>query len=68
MAEREPRTVFGGRLGTYRYMDMHQAIGAALNAVDAEVMPLLKQFGHFWPKRHNRYELAPDRERTFGIG
>jgi len=47
LAEREPRTVFGGRLGTYRYMDMHQAIGAALKAVDAEVVPLLKQFGHF---------------------
>jgi hypothetical protein len=26
---------------------MHQAIGAALKAVDAEVVPLLKQFGHF---------------------
>jgi UDP-galactopyranose mutase len=23
--------LFGGRLGTYRYLDMHQAIGAALN-------------------------------------
>jgi UDP-galactopyranose mutase len=46
MAEREPRTVFAGRLGTYRYMDMHQAIGAALKALDAEILPLLRQFGH----------------------
>jgi UDP-galactopyranose mutase len=46
MAEQEPRTIFGGRLGTYRYLDMHQAIGAALKAVDAEVVPRLRQFGH----------------------
>jgi len=26
----EPNVIFGGRLGTYRYLDMHQAIGAAL--------------------------------------
>jgi UDP-galactopyranose mutase len=29
-AEAEPNVLFGGRLGTYRYLDMHQAIGAAL--------------------------------------
>lgn len=29
-AEAEPNVYFGGRLGTYRYLDMHQAIGAAL--------------------------------------
>jgi UDP-galactopyranose mutase len=46
LAAREPRTVFGGRLGTYRYMDMHQAIGAALRATEVEVVPTLKQFGH----------------------
>jgi UDP-galactopyranose mutase len=27
-----PKVFFGGRLGTYRYLDMHQAIGAALKA------------------------------------
>lgn len=36
----EPRTIFGGRLGTYRYLDMHQAIGAALKSFDRELMPL----------------------------
>jgi len=46
LATHEPRTVFGGRLGTYRYMDMHQAIGAALRATEVEVVPMLKQFGH----------------------
>lgn len=30
LAEREPNVHFGGRLGTYRYLDMHQAIAAAL--------------------------------------
>jgi UDP-galactopyranose mutase len=25
-------TIFGGRLGHYKYIDMHQAIGAALKA------------------------------------
>ncbi len=46
VAKAEPRVIFGGRLGTYRYMDMHQAIGAALKAIDAEVVPRLKQFRH----------------------
>lgn len=34
LAEREPNVHFGGRLGTYRYLDMHQAIGAALKEWD----------------------------------
>jgi UDP-galactopyranose mutase len=36
-AEAEPNVHFGGRLGTYRYWDMHQAIGAALKAYENEV-------------------------------
>ena len=34
---------FGGRLGTYRYLDMHQAIGAALSAWDQQIGPRLTQ-------------------------
>lgn len=30
LADKEPNVFFGGRLGTYRYLDMHQAISAAL--------------------------------------
>jgi len=30
LAQQVPNVHFGGRLGTYRYLDMHQAIGAAL--------------------------------------
>ena len=26
----EPGVLFGGRLGTYKYLDMHMAIGSAL--------------------------------------
>jgi UDP-galactopyranose mutase len=36
-----PNVLFGGRLGTYRYLDMHQAVGAALKAFEVRVLPLL---------------------------
>lgn len=41
LAEKEENVIFGGRLGTYRYLDMHQAIGAALKAFENEVAPVL---------------------------
>jgi UDP-galactopyranose mutase len=41
LAAFEQNVIFGGRLGTYRYLDMHQAIAAALRAYDARVAPLL---------------------------
>ena len=40
MAEREPGVLFGGRLGTYRYLDMHMAIASALNMYDSRLRPL----------------------------
>jgi UDP-galactopyranose mutase len=39
-AEAEPRVIFGGRLGTYRYLDMHQAIAAALRAFERKLVPM----------------------------
>lgn len=42
LAEQEPRVTFGGRLGTYRYWDMHQAIAAALKTFSARVEPWLR--------------------------
>jgi UDP-galactopyranose mutase len=36
-----PNIIFGGRLGTYRYRDMHQAIGAALKTFESRVLPAL---------------------------
>src|ERR1700712_5724117 len=38
-ADAETNVHFGGRLGTYRYLDMHQAIGAALKTFETMVMP-----------------------------
>lgn len=40
----EPNVIFGGRLGTYRYLDMHQAIAAALHAFDDTVLPKFRNF------------------------
>ena len=31
--------IFGGRLGTYQYLDMHMAIASALNTFDREIRP-----------------------------
>jgi UDP-galactopyranose mutase len=41
MVESEPNVIFAGRLGTYRYLDMHQAIGAALSLYEKKIAPLL---------------------------
>jgi UDP-galactopyranose mutase len=37
LADGEKDIIFGGRLGTYRYLDMHQAIGAALKTYETEI-------------------------------
>lgn len=37
----EKNVFFGGRLGSYQYLDMHMAIGAALTAWDNEIRALL---------------------------
>jgi UDP-galactopyranose mutase len=39
LAARAPNVLFGGRLGSYQYLDMHQAIGAALAAFRKKVIP-----------------------------
>ena len=40
MAAAEPGVLFGGRLGTYKYLDMHMAIGSALSMYDNRLRPL----------------------------
>jgi UDP-galactopyranose mutase len=35
----EKRVLFGGRLGTYKYLDMHMAIGSALSMFDNRIRP-----------------------------
>jgi UDP-galactopyranose mutase len=37
----EPNVFFGGRLGTYQYLDMHMAIGSALSMYTNKLAPLL---------------------------
>ncbi len=41
LQELESNTFFGGRLGTYLYLDMHMAIASAMNMIEAEVIPCL---------------------------
>ena len=36
LAQKENRVIFGGRLGQYKYFDMHQVIAAALSCVEQE--------------------------------
>lgn len=36
---RENNVLFGGRLGTYQYLDMHMAIGSALFMFDNKLEP-----------------------------
>jgi UDP-galactopyranose mutase len=39
LAKAEPNVLFGGRLGTYKYLDMHMAIGSALTMYDNTLRP-----------------------------
>ncbi len=39
MTEGEPDVLFGGRLGSYKYLDMHMAIGSALSMYDNRLRP-----------------------------
>jgi UDP-galactopyranose mutase len=39
LADREPGVLFGGRLGTYKYLDMHMAIASALNMYETRLLP-----------------------------
>ncbi len=39
LAAAEDGVLFGGRLGTYKYLDMHMAIGAALSTFDNKLKP-----------------------------
>jgi UDP-galactopyranose mutase len=44
-AAREPGVIFGGRLGTYKYLDMHMAIASALTAFENRIRPLFASLG-----------------------
>jgi len=48
LAEVLPNVIFAGRLGTYKYIDMHQAIGSALKTYEKQILPFIKE--GFLPK------------------
>jgi UDP-galactopyranose mutase len=39
LAKAEKDVLFGGRLGTYKYLDMHMAIGSALSMYENKIKP-----------------------------
>jgi UDP-galactopyranose mutase len=41
-AKKSPNVIFGGRLGTYQYLDMHMAIASALSVFENELLPILR--------------------------
>jgi UDP-galactopyranose mutase len=43
LAAAQPGVLFGGRLGTYQYLDMHMAIGAALTMFEGSLRPHFAQ-------------------------
>jgi len=43
LAAKENDVLFGGRLGTYKYLDMHMAIASALTLVENRLAPALRQ-------------------------
>ena len=43
LAAAEPGVLFGGRLGTYQYLDMHMAIGSALSMFDNRLRPFFTE-------------------------
>ena len=42
LMDEEPQVFFGGRLGTYKYLDMHMAIASALTMLDNELAPIFE--------------------------
>lgn len=50
LAKKEKDVFFGGRLGTYQYLDMHMAIGSALSMWDNEISKTVAspQTTHGW--------------------
>lgn len=45
LTKQEKGVLFGGRLGTYQYLDMHMAIAAALTAFDNQLRPAIESGG-----------------------
>ncbi|HEV2451790.1 MAG TPA: UDP-galactopyranose mutase [Streptosporangiaceae bacterium] len=50
LAGREPGVLFGGRLGTYKYLDMHMAIGSALSMYSSRLRPFFAEGAPLTPR------------------
>ena len=48
LSESEDDVIFGGRLGTYQYLDMHMAIASALQMFRNEVSPRIARLREGW--------------------
>lgn len=46
LAKEEPNTLFGGRLGSYKYLDMHMAVASALVMFENEITPIFNGNNH----------------------
>jgi UDP-galactopyranose mutase len=65
MASAERQVLFGGRLGTYRYLDMHMAIGAALKMYDQRLRPFFIE-GEPFGGRDSKRASTPAVDRDLG--
>ena len=45
LASKEKNVIFGGRLGSYQYLDMHMAIASALTVFENEISQRLRNRG-----------------------
>ena len=62
LAKKEPMVLFGGRLGTYKYLDMHMAIGSALSMFDNKLQPALRRRRGADLRRGRRMTHCDDRD------
>jgi len=59
-ARAEADVYFGGRLGTYQYLDMHMAVASALSMVDNELAPRLGRPGGPGQRPGRTYQPTPE--------
>ena len=60
LAKQEPMVLFGGRLGTYKYLDMHMAIGSALSMYDNKLKPHFESGARAAERRSRRMTVTTD--------
>ena len=63
LAKKEPMVLFGGRLGTYKYLDMHMAIGSALSMYENKLRPHFADGAALTERRSRRMTSTDHRSR-----